>query len=125
SPNESVGTDARPHRLYPRAVENAVASTVYALLLAVAATLVWRRPVVALYLFVVGLAVHNAAMAALYGAGVRGSTLTAIAAWKEILLAVALVRVALDAGRERRLPFAPRLVDALALLFGALVVVYA
>ena len=32
-------------------------------------------------------------MAALYAAGVRGATLTAITAWKEILLAVALLRV--------------------------------
>ncbi|HEX6701025.1 MAG TPA: O-antigen ligase family protein [Gaiellaceae bacterium] len=98
---------------------------VYALLLAAAGLLVWRRPVVALYLFVVGLAVHNAAMAALYGVGVRGSTLTAIAAWKEILLAVALVRVALDAWRARRLPFRPSLADALAVAFGALVLIYA
>jgi hypothetical protein len=98
---------------------------VYVLVLVPAAVLVWRRPVVALYLFVVGLALHNAAMAALYGAGVRGDTLTAIAAWKEILLAVALLRVARDAARARRLPFMPRLVDALALAFGALVVVYA
>src|SRR5437764_10107456 len=80
---------------------------------------------VALYLFVVGLALHNAAMAALYAAGVRGSTLTAIAAWKETLLAVALVRVGLDAWRARRLPFQLSVVDGLALLFGALVVVYA
>ena len=68
----------------------------YAVLLAAAAVAVWRRPVVALYLFLVGLALHNAVMAALYSAGVRGSTLTAITAWKEILLAVALV--------ERRSP---------------------
>jgi len=98
---------------------------VYALVLVAAAVPVWRRPVVALYLFVVGLALHNAGMAALYAAGVRGATLTAIAAWKEILLAVALVRVARDAWRARRLPFRPSLVDALALIFGALVVVYA
>jgi hypothetical protein len=97
----------------------------YVLVLAAAAAAVWRRPVVALYLFVVGLALHNAAMAALYAAGVRGSTLTAIAAWKEILLLVALVRVGAEAARARRLPFAPGLVDALALAFGALVVVYA
>ena len=76
----------------------------YALLLAVAALAVWRRPVVALYLFVVGLALHNAVMAALYAAGVRGSTLTAITAWKEILLAVALARVGL--GRLARAPAA-------------------
>jgi O-Antigen ligase len=97
----------------------------YALVLVPAAALVWRRPVVSLYLFVVGLALHNAVMAALYGAGVRGSTLTAITAWKEILLAVALLRVVLDAWQERELPFRPGLVDALALAFAALVVVYA
>jgi O-Antigen ligase len=98
---------------------------VYALLLAVAAAAVWRRPVAALYLFVVGLALHNAAMAALYAAGVRGSTLTAIAAWKEILLAVALARVLLDAVRARRLPFGPALVDRLALAYAVVVVAYA
>jgi O-Antigen ligase len=103
----------------------AVELVVYALLLAVAAAAVWRRPVAALYLFVVGLALHNAAMAALYAAGVRGSTLTAIAAWKEILLAVALVRVLVDAGRARRLPFRPMLVDWLALAFGVVVAAYA
>ena len=97
----------------------------YALLLAVAAAAVWRRPVLALYLFVAGLALHNAVMASLYAAGVRGSTLTAIAAWKEILLTVGLARVARDALRERRLPFRPGASDLLALAFGALVVVYA
>ena len=98
---------------------------VYAVLVAVAAAAVWRRPVAALYVFVVGLAVHNAVMAALYEAGVRGSTLTAIAAWKEILLAVALARAIRDAWRDRRLPFRPMLVDWLALAYGVLVVAYA
>ena len=97
----------------------------YALLLAFAAAAVWRKPVAALYLYLVGLALHNAAMAALYTAGVRGSTLTAIAAWKEILIAVALAHVALGAARERRLPFRPQLADWLALAFGALACVYA
>ncbi|MBV8478932.1 MAG: O-antigen ligase family protein [Actinobacteria bacterium] len=98
---------------------------VYAVLLAAAAAAVWRRPVWALYVFVVGLALHNAAMAALYAAGVRGSTLTAIAAWKEILLVVALARVSRDAWEQRALPFRWMLVDWLALAYGALVVVYA
>src|SRR5712671_7155754 len=98
---------------------------VYALLLAVAAAAVWRRPTLALYLFVVGLALHNAVMAALYAAGVRGSTLTAITAWKEILLAVALAHVGIEAWRARRLPFRFALVDWLALAFAALVVLYA
>ena len=75
----------------------AVELGLYALLLAGAAVLVWRRPAVALFLFLVGLALHNAVMAALYEAGVRGNTLTAITAWKEILLAVALLRVGSDA----------------------------
>lgn len=103
----------------------AVELLVYALLLAVAAVVVWRRPVAALYLFVVGLALHNAVMAALYAAGVRGSTLTAIAAWKEILLVVALARVIRDSAAERRLPFRPGAVDWLAVAYGLLVVVYA
>ena len=97
----------------------------YALLLAAAAVPVWRRPVAALYLFVVGLALHNAVMAALYAAGVRGSTLTAITAWKEILLTVALARVVYDCARERRLPFRPAAADWLALGFAALAAVYA
>lgn len=98
---------------------------VYGVLLAVAGAAVWRRPVAALYLFVVGLALHNLVLASLYDAGVRGSALDAVAAWKETLLAVAAARVALDALRERRLPFRPGLVDALALAYAAVVVLYA
>jgi hypothetical protein len=97
----------------------------YALLIAVAAAAVWRQPLAALYLFLVGLALHNAVMAALYATGVHGSTLTAIAAWKEIILAVALLRVIRDALRDRRLPFTPWLGDWLALAFFVLAVVYA
>ncbi|MHB8469661.1 MAG: O-antigen ligase family protein, partial [Gaiellaceae bacterium] len=97
----------------------------FALFLGVAAVPIWRRPVVALYLFLVGLALHNVVMASLYGAGVRGSTLTAITAWKEILLGVALARVIRDALRARRLPFAWGAVDWLALAFAALCVLYA
>lgn len=97
----------------------------YGLLLAGAAILVWRRPVVALYAWIVGLAAHNAVMAALYGAGVRGHSLTAIQAWKEILLAVALGRVGWDALRAQRLPFRLRPVDWIALAFGAIVGLYA
>ena len=71
-----------------------LALVVYAVALACAAVVVWRRPVVALYVFVVGLALHNAVADALYGAGIRGHALTAIQAWKDVLLLVAL--------RERR-----------------------
>jgi hypothetical protein len=97
----------------------------YALLLVTVSVVVWRRPVVALYVFIVGLAVHNAAMAALYAAGVRGATLTAITAWKEILLAVALARVGRDAVRDRRLPFRFGVADGLALAFAVVCLVYA
>jgi hypothetical protein len=102
-----------------------VAVAAYALLLVPAAALVWRRPVVALYAWIVGLAVHNAVMAALYGAGVHGSALTAIQAWKEILLGLALAHVALEVLRTRRLAFRMHPADVLAVAFAALVCVYA
>jgi hypothetical protein len=103
----------------------ALALAVYAVLLAIAAVAVWRRPVVALYVFIVGLALHNAAMDALYAAGIHGHALTAIQAWKDVLLLVALARVAFDAARARRLPFRALLPDALALAFAAVVLLYA
>jgi hypothetical protein len=102
-----------------------LALAVYGLLLVAAASLVWRRPVLALYAWIVGLALHNAVMAALYGAGVRGSSLTAIQAWKEILLGVALARVALEALRLRRLAFRIHAADVLALCFALIVCLYA
>jgi hypothetical protein len=102
-----------------------LAVAVYGLLLVPGAVLVWRRPVVALYAWIVGLAAHNAVMAALYGAGVRGGALTAIQAWKEILLGVALARVALEVIRTGRLAFRVHPADVLALAFAALVCVYA
>src|SRR5947208_6651984 len=80
-----------------------LALAVYGLLLVPAAFLVWRRPVAALYAWLVGLAAHNAVMAALYGAGVRGGALTALQAWKEILLAVALGRVCVEDRKSTRL----------------------
>jgi hypothetical protein len=103
----------------------AVELCLYAVLLTAAAIVVWRRPVTALYLFVVGLALHNAVMAALYSAGVRGAVLTVITAWKETLLAVGLARVARDAIVARRLPFTWGVADSLALAFAALTVLYA
>jgi hypothetical protein len=103
----------------------AIALPIFVLLFAVAAIAVWRRPVLALYVFVLGLAAHNLVMALLWGAGVRGNALEAIAAWKEGLLAVVVARIGLDAVRARRLPFRPGAVDALALAFGAIVVLYA
>src|SRR6476660_586577 len=106
-------------------MSSGLAIAVYALLLVAAAILVWRRPLLALYAWIVGLAAHNAVMAALYGAGVRGGPLTAIQAWKEILLGIALARVAFDALRARRLAFHINVVDLLAFAFAVLVCIYA
>src|SRR5213083_2313038 len=106
-------------------MSSALAIAVYVLLLVPGAVLVWRRPVFALYAWIVGLAAHNAVMAALYGAGVHGGALTALQAWKEILLGVALARVATDALRVRRLAFRIHAVDVLALAFALLVCLYA
>jgi hypothetical protein len=60
-----------------------------------------RRPVWALHVLVVGLALHNIVMAELWDAGVRGTALDVVSAWKEVLLAVALV-LAVWAQRRRR-----------------------
>ena len=103
----------------------AIALAAYLPLLALAGLAVWRRPLVALYAFVVGLALHNALMALLWWAGVGGVALTAIQGWKDVLLAVAAARVGWDAWRARRLPFSVTWIDALALAFAALVIVYA
>ena len=102
-----------------------LALVLYGVALAVAAVAVWRRPIVALYVFIVGLALHNLVLALLYDAGLRGGAIDAVQAWKEALLAVAVARVAFDAIRERSLPFRPRVVDWLALAFAAIVCLYA
>lgn len=98
---------------------------VYAVALATAAVVVWRQPVTALYAFVVGLALHNAAMDALYNAGVHGTPLTLIQAWKDVLLVVAVARVTRDAVRARTHPFDPNVVDLFATLFAVVVILYA
>ena len=79
-----------------------------------------RLPRIALVVLVIGLALHNLAMALLWQAGVRDTALDAVAAWKDVLLLVALA-LALAAGSIPRLGWA----DRLALAYGALVVVYA
>jgi len=101
------------------------ALAVYGVLLAVTTVAVFRRPIVALYVFVLGLPLHNIVMSLLYGGRVRGHALDAVQAWKEVLLAAALASVAVAAIRARRLPFAPHLVDWLALAYAMVVVLYA
>jgi hypothetical protein len=80
-----------------------------------------RRPVWALHALIVGLALHNVAMALLWRAGVRGAALTVVSAWKDVLLLVALALVVRARGG---LPFKGTSMDWLALGFGALVVLY-
>jgi hypothetical protein len=101
------------------------ALAVYGVGLVAAVPAVLRRPAVALYLFVLGLPLHNIVMSLLYGGGVHGGSLDAIQAWKEILLAAALLSVAATALRRQALSFRPGLVDWLALAFAGLVVLYA
>ena len=102
-----------------------IALVVYGIVLVPAVVVVWRRPILALYAFIIGLAVYNLAVALLYGAGVHGGAIEAIQTWKEVLLATAALRVARDAWVARRLPFTPHTVDWLALAFAALVLLYA
>jgi hypothetical protein len=80
-----------------------------------------RRPVWALYALIVGLALHNLAMALLWRAGVRGSALTFVAAWKDALLVLALL---LLVPARRRVPLPATVTDWLALAFGLVVVLY-
>lgn len=79
-----------------------------------------RVPRIALVVFVAVLPLHNLVMAELWDAGVRGTSLDLVAAWKDVLLAVALAVAILGA---RSLPV--RLwADRLALLYAAFVVAY-
>jgi len=75
---------------------------------------------VALVALVVGLALHNAAMAQLWDLGVRGSALDVVAAWKEVVLIVALVAAA---WHVRSLP-AVTAADVLAVVYAGIVVLY-
>jgi hypothetical protein len=71
---------------------------------------------------VVGLALHNLVMAELWDAGLRGTALEVVSAWKEALLALALLLVV---WQRRTLRLAPNAADRLALAYGAVVSVYA
>ncbi len=75
----------------------------------------------ALLVLVLGLVVHNAAMAQLWEVGVRGRALDVAAAWKEALLLVALAAALWGA---RRVPKVT-LVDVLAACYAGVVLVYA
>jgi O-Antigen ligase len=75
----------------------------------------------ALLVLVLGLVVHNAAMAQLWDVGVRGRALDVAAAWKEVLLLAALAAAVWGARGLPRVIF----VDVLAASYAGVVVVYA
>jgi hypothetical protein len=79
-----------------------------------------RVPRLVLVALVVGLALHNLAMATLHGAGVTGIALDAVAAWKEVLLLVGLVAAIAVLGSVPRLTWP----DRLALAYALVVVAY-
>src|SRR4051812_16488661 len=90
-----------------------------------------RFPRIALVVLIVGLALHNLVMALLYGAGIQGNVLDAIAAWKDVLLLAAIVVAFLGArAASDNLSLAgarPRLAlwaDRFAVAYALLVVVY-
>lgn len=82
--------------------------------------MILRRPVWAVHVFVVGLALHNFVMAELWDAGIHGDALDVVSAWKDALLLVCLVAVWVRVWRT----FDWRLVDVLALGYAAIVVVW-
>ncbi len=90
-----------------------------------AAVAVWRRPIVALYVFIVGLALHNLVLALLYDAGAarRGDRRRAGVEGG----AARRGRRARGVRRDPRAPAAlpPAVVDWLALAFAAVVCLYA
>ena len=79
-----------------------------------------RFPRIALLVLIVGLALHNLAMALLWQAGVRDSALDVVAAWKDALLLAAVVLALAAAGSIPNLGWP----DRFALAYGAIVVAY-
>ncbi len=71
-------------------------------------------------MLVVGLVVHNVAMAQLWDLGIRGTSLDVVAAWKEALLLVALLLVV---WQVRRFP-PVKAADVLALAYAGVIVAY-
>jgi O-Antigen ligase len=94
-------------------------------LVAAVGVLVWRRPLLALYAFVIGLILNNTVFLGLFAAGARGWQLTAAQAWKEALLLIALARTVRDAAAHRSLNFRVRSSDVAAAAFVVIAVLYA
>jgi len=77
-------------------------------------------PRAALLVLLVGLPLHNLVMSLLWQAGVRDTALDVVAAWKDVLLLVAVMAALAAADAVPRLVLA----DRLALAYGAIVVAY-
>jgi hypothetical protein len=101
------------------------------------AWVVWRRPAVALPIFVVGLALHNLVLMVLVESGAPTMGIRAIQAWKEAYVGLLGLRLAFEVigsggvaflrrsfSRWSRLPLAPRVLDLAALAFAAVLVLY-
>lgn len=93
-------------------------------LVAAGALAVWKRPLLAVYAFVVGLAFHNAVFLGLWLAGAHGWQLTVLQSWKEVLLASALASVAWQALVRRRLPSRLRRLDVAVAALALVALVY-
>lgn len=101
-----------------------------------AAIIVWRRPALGLGVLAVGLAIHNAVLMVLVDAGTPTPIVRALQAWKEIILAILVVRIALAAahgGIPRRsslrqavssMAWPVRILDGIAIAFTGLVILY-
>lgn len=100
--------------------------------------IVWRRPAMALPVFVIGLAFHNFIIMVLIQSGAPTAGVRAIQAWKEAYIGLLALRLVVDVGRAggasflRRkfedwtsLPLGLRAFDIAALAFAFVLVVYA
>lgn len=66
-----------------------------------AAVLIWRRPALAVGVFAIGLAVHNAILMVLLEAGTPALVVRGLQVWKEFLVALLLLRLVVDLSRDK------------------------
>ena len=111
---------------------------VVAAAVAVGAWIAWRRPHLALPVFVIGFVFHNITLMFLVQAGTPLAALRVLQAWKEAYVVLLALRLVLDVRRSggmaslrrgladwRSLPVRVRVLDIAALGFAVLLVIYA